>query len=312
MTTSPQFATVLAGLADGLGGLVASTVDRAAGLDPRYLVGALLLQLVNVALRAVAWRNVLTAAYPRQRIRTFPLACAYAAGVALNGFLPARGGEAAKVGLARAQIPGSAVPTIAGALSLVLVLDALLGFGLVVTLWAFGVLPALPALPMGQLPLVAAGLAVLGVVVVVALWTRPALVRDLVRRVARGLAVLRTPRRYATTVVPFQVGAWCCRVGVVFLALGAFGIHAGLGTAALLVVLNGLSTAVPVPGGAGAQQAFAAYALQGVVSAAGAVSFSVGMQIGITVVNTVVGLTAAMILFRTLRPLAALRAARAG
>jgi hypothetical protein len=55
----------------------------------------------------------------------------------------------------------------------------------------------------------------------------------------------------------------------------------------------------------------ATYALQGVISTAGAVSFSLGMQAGVTVTNTLVGLAATMILFRTLRPVAAMRAARA-
>jgi uncharacterized membrane protein YbhN (UPF0104 family) len=125
------------------------------------------------------------------------------------------------------------------------------------------------------------------------------------------VAVLRTPGRYLLTVVPFQLAAWACRVGVVFLVLGAFGIHAGLATAAVVVVLNGASTAVPVPGGAGAQQVLATYALQGIVSTAAAVSFSLGMQVGVTVVNTTVGLVALMLVFRTLRPVAAMRTARA-
>jgi uncharacterized membrane protein YbhN (UPF0104 family) len=123
--------------------------------------------------------------------------------------------------------------------------------------------------------------------------------------------VLRSPGRYLRTVVPFQLAALGCRIGVVFLVLSAFHIHAGLATAALLVVLGGLSTAVPVPGGVGAQQVLATFALQGIVSAAGAVSFSLGLQFGITFVNTVIGLTGAMILFRTIRPLTAVRAVRA-
>jgi NhaP-type Na+/H+ or K+/H+ antiporter len=72
-------------------------------------------------------------------------------------------------------------------------------------------------------------------------------------------------------------------------------------------VFNGLSTAVPVPGGVGTQQVLTAYALRGVVPLAGAVSFSVGLQVGITVVNTLVGLTALMLMVRTMSPLAAVR-----
>lgn len=242
----------------------------------------------------------------------FSLGCAYAAGVALNAYLPARGGEAAKVGLARAQIPGSSVATIGASLSLVMALDAALGGSVLVGLWATGVLPALPALP----PLpggstlwigAAAVSAVAAFCLFLALRHRTA-IRGLAASAMRGFAVLRSPGRYAATVVPFQVGAWMCRVGVVFLALRAFHLDVGPETAALLVVLNGASTAMPVPGGAGSQQILAAYALQGVLSTAAAMSFSVSLQVGITVVNTSVGLLALMLLFRTARPLEAVRA----
>ena len=59
------------------------------------------------------------------------------------------------------------------------------------------------------------------------------------------------------------------------------------------------------------QQLFATYALRGSVPAAGAMSFSFGVQLGVTALNTAVGIAAAMVLFRTLRPVTALRAARA-
>jgi len=76
-------------------------------------------------------------------------------------------------------------------------------------------------------------------------------------------------------------------------------------------VLNGASTLVPVPGGAGSQQILATFALQGAVSTAAAVSFSLGLQVGVTAVNVTVGVAAMMLLFRTVRPAGALRSARA-
>jgi hypothetical protein len=232
--------------------------------------------------------------------------------VALNAYLPARGGEGAKVALARAQIPGSSVPTLAASLSVVMLVDALLGGSFVVALWATGVLPSLPAPSgLGLAPLVL-GVAAAGAVgVALAARRFAATLRRVLASAALGLAVLRTPTLYLRTVLPFQLAAWACRIGVVYLVLQAFRIDAGLETAALVVVLNGAATAVPVPGGAGSQQVLATYALQGVISTAGAVSFSLGMQAGVTVTNTLVGLAATMILFRTLRPVAAVRAARA-
>jgi Lysylphosphatidylglycerol synthase TM region len=279
-------------------------------LDRRFLALALVLQLATLAMRAVAWRNVLGAAYPHEKIPLFPLGCAYTAGMALNAYLPARGGEGAKVAFARGQIPGSSVPTIAASLSVLLVWDFLFGASLIVVLWATGVLPALPSLPaLGFAPIavvVAAGVLALGLV-----RRSRALLMQFCVSAARGFAILRCPLLYARSVLPFQLGAWTCRIGVVYFVLEAFRIEAGLETALLVVVLNGLSTAVPVPGGAGSQQILATYALQGVISTAAAVSFSISMQVGITAVNTTVGLLATMLLFRTMRPLAAARSARA-
>jgi uncharacterized membrane protein YbhN (UPF0104 family) len=263
-----------------------------------------------VCFRALAWRNVLAAAYPQQRIPAFSLGCAYAAGMALNAYLPARGGEGAKVALARAQLPGSCVPTIAGSLTVLVVMDALLGASLIVLLWATGVLPTLPSLPgIPFAPIAAAVAAVIGLALL-ARRSRALLLRFF-SAAAQGCVIMRSPLLYARSVLPLQLGGWACRIGVVYLVLAAFGIDAGLETALLVVVLNGLSTVVPVPGGAGSQQVLATYALQGVISTAAAVSFSISMQVGITAVNTAVGLAAAMLLARTMHPLAAARAARA-
>jgi uncharacterized membrane protein YbhN (UPF0104 family) len=291
---------------------MAAAVERVQELDGRLLALALALQLGTLGFRALAWRGILRAAYPRERIPVFSLGCAYAAGVALNAFLPARGGEGAKVALARAQIPGSSVTTIAASLSVVLALDAIIGVSLITAFWATGLAPSLPTVPsIGIVPLVAGAVAVGAVVAALTARRFAAALRRLLSSAARGMTILRSPRTYVGTVLPYQLAAWGCRIGVVFLVLHAFHIDAGLETAALVVVLNGAATAVPVPGGAGTQQVLATYALQGAVSTAGAISFSVGMQVGVTVVNTAVGLAAAMLLFRTLRPIAAMRAAGA-
>jgi uncharacterized membrane protein YbhN (UPF0104 family) len=295
----------------GIGGSVAAVAERMQELEPRYAGIALALQLAHLALRALAWRSVLAAAYRERRLPFFSVACAYTAGVALNAFLPARGGEAAKVGLVRAQVPGSSVPTIAASLSVLTLLDAVVGAALIATLWATGVLPAPPSVPaVGLVP--AAAAAALAAAVVAGLTARrfAARLRRLLRAAVRGVVVLRDPARCARTVLPFHLAAWACRIGVVYFVLQAFRIDAGLETAALVTVLSGAATAVPVPGGAGSQQVLAAYALQGAISTAAAVSFSVGMQLGITVVNTAVGLVGAMLILRTLRPAVALRATR--
>jgi glycosyltransferase 2 family protein len=279
-----------------------------AELDGRFLLAALVFQLANLAFRALVWRNVLRAAYPDRPVPTASVTGSFLAGVALNAFLPARGGEVAKLALIRTRIHGSTVSTLAATLGVVALMDMLLGGLLFAALAASGVAPVtVPSVGVAPIAAVAGVL----VIAAVALKVRPQRVRDLLAHLAQGAAVLRTPGRYLHSVLPLQLAAWTCRIGVAFLVLSAFGIQAGLATAALVVVFNGLSTAVPVPGGVGTQQVLAAYALRGVVPLAGAVSFSVGMQVGITVVNTLVGLTALMLMLRTLGPIAVVRSGAA-
>ncbi|HLE99269.1 MAG TPA: lysylphosphatidylglycerol synthase transmembrane domain-containing protein [Gaiellaceae bacterium] len=291
---------------------VDSAASQFGALDARFLLPALGLQLLVLALRALAWRGVLAAAYPGRRIPFLSVGAAYVTGVALNAFTPARGGELAKIAIVRARVAGTTVPTIVASLGVLVALDVLVGAGLLAAVWATGGLPVLPSLPGTAVVVVGAvALVATGIGSGLAYRLRPAFVRDVLGRVAQGFAILRTPGRYLVTVLPFQMGAWAARIGVVFLVLSAFDIEATLPMAALVVVLNGAATATPVPGGAGTQQVLATYALHGAVSVATAVSFSVGLQLGVTVVNTLVGLTALMVLFRTVRPLAVASSTRA-
>ena len=67
---------------------MAAAAERISELDGRFLALALALQLATLAFRALAWRNVLAAAYPRRAVPLFSVGCAYAAGVAANAYLP--------------------------------------------------------------------------------------------------------------------------------------------------------------------------------------------------------------------------------
>lgn len=303
---------VVAGLSHGLDALT----DPFGKLDPRFAAAALAFQAANLVFRAAAWRNVLVAAYPNRRVSLLGMGAAYAAGVALNGFVPARGGEAAKVALARMQLPGSSVVSIASAGSVVLAFDALVGGGLILLAWLTGGLPRAPQLPALSAPLTSHPLLALAVAVgcfaAALLITRrfAGRFRALAGRARAGAAILGSPGRYLRTVVTMQAGAWLSRIGAAFFLLAAFGLPASPRLATLVVVLGGLSTLVPAtPGGMGAQQLLLMYALHGTVAAATALSFSVGMQVTVTLTNTLIGLLAVMVVFRTLRPLAAVNAA---
>ena len=287
-----------------------------AHVDPRWALLALALQVGNLVLRSFAWRNVLVAAFPTQRIGAYKVGRAYAVGVALNGYLPARAGDAAKVALVRSQHPDTNAVTIASSCSVVVLFDSLVGIALLLVALATGALPALPALPLvgtvADSPWMTLAIAGLLLATAVPLLRRLApRLRSAWLHARQGVAVLGSPVRYLRTVVAVQSLAWACRIGIVYCMLAAFGIDASLPLAAIVMVVGGMSTMVPVPGGAGAQQALAVFVLAGVATAGTALSYSIGMQVGVTVVNTLIGTIAAMLIFGRIHPLRALRDAAA-
>lgn len=313
--------SALGSMASGLLSSLDWAADRLTTIDPRYAAGALLFQLGIVSFRSVAWRNVLRAAYPGQHVSLFGVAAAYAVGVGLNGLVPARGGDAAKIALLRLQLPGSSVPTIAGTAGVIALLDGAVGLCLLVTAAATGGLATFPTPPgtafvathAGAQPLLIGAAAVVGGILLWGAGRRfvPRL-SGLWRQAVQGAAVLRTPGRYLRAVALPQLGAWLCRVGVVLFLLAAFGLPATLPVALLVIVLGGVSTMVPgAPGGLGTQQLLLVYALRETASAATVLSFSLGMQAGVTAMNTLVGLAAAMLVFRTVRPVSAVRSSLA-
>lgn len=292
---------------DRLWHAAAEVLGRFGEVDPRLVVAALALHVVNHLLRSVAWRNVLRAAYPDHRIPLVTVASAYAVGVALNAAIPGRGGDAAKVAMLRMRLRESTVPTIASTLSVVVLFDLVAGTALLLAVLLSGAVPLAFDAPSAPLPWLAGAALVFSGAALAARRLRVPL-RRLRAQVVRGGAILRTPRRYAGHVVAVQAAAWACRIGVVYFLLAAFGLEPTLPRAALVMVLCGASTLVPLtPGGAGTQQVVLAVALSNVATATVVVSFSVGMQAGVTAVNALLGLAAGMVAFGTLHPLRALR-----
>ncbi len=299
------------GLLDDAIGHITNVAGAFAHVDPRLLVLAGLLHVTNHLLRSMAWRNVLADAYPDHRVPLVGVTAAYATGVALNAIVPARGGDAAKLALARAEIRGSSLTTIGSTIAVLAPFDLAAGAVAVLVVGLTGTAPL--SLDLGGMAsaggwiadhvLVAGALAAMaaGVTWFLLRHVRCRL-RCFLQRVRQGGAILRTPRRYLTHVALMQAIAWACRIGVVMSLLAAFGLPASPALAAFVMVVAGMSTIVPLtPGGAGTQQVLLAYALSEAASGAAVVSFSIGMQAGVTAVNALLGLCAAMIACRSLR-----------
>jgi uncharacterized membrane protein YbhN (UPF0104 family) len=101
--------------------------------------------------------------------------------------------------------------------------------------------------------------------------------------------------------VPLQATDWALRLAAVFFFLRAFNIPATLHNALLVQVSQSLATIFPFsPAGIGTEQALLLYIFRGVASRTSELSFSVGMRVTLILVNATLGLTAILLMVRTL------------
>jgi uncharacterized membrane protein YbhN (UPF0104 family) len=276
-------------------------------VDWRLLALAIACQLLGSVCHARAWANVLQAARPDRHVPRGAVLCAHLAGVAGSAVAPARAGDGARILLIRRAVPGTAVATIVTTLVLLTAVDAVLGGSALVAMASSSLGPQLPAIGRTG-PMIAAAALVVGAIVAVLARRRLA---GVLRQMRQGAALLSSPGRFAREAVSWQAGAWLARVGVAFLVLHAFGLPASLVDALLVVVVTGLSGVIPfLPGGVGVQQAMLVYALRKTASAASVISFGIGMQVGVTLVDVGIGLLALLVTFRTLALRDAFRATR--
>ena len=272
---------------------------------------ALLLHTANLLLRTRAWFRILRAAYPGTAFRWRGVLGAYLAGVGINAFAPARGGDVVKVYAVRQRVPGSTTPTIVSSLFAETLIDMPIAIGLMTWAYTTGRLPTLPDIP--NAPAfewsffarhqreTEIGLVVLLFVVAFGVRWLTRHVRAFWQRVNQGLTIVRTPGRYVRQVgVPQGIG-WCCRLGTAYFMLEAFNVEATIANAALVLVVGSISTLLPfTPGGAGVQQALLVVVLAGAASTSTLLAYSVGAQALTLLLNVVLGGASMFLLFRGL------------
>ena len=256
--------------------------------------------LANLLLRATAWRTILQAAYRGGRVRWRTIAAAYVSAAGVNALIPARAGDVTKVYLAHRGMPGAAYTTITSSLVCETLLDMAIGPILLIAALATGRLPSLGAL--GHLSafessFMAAHASWVAIVLAIALialgvffgWVERH-VTSFWARVADGFAIVRTPRRWVVRVLVPQLCGWGCRAAAMYFFLAAFSIPASGLDALLALSAGSVSTLLPLtPGGIGTQQALLGYMFRRQAPAAAVLSFSVGMQLTVTVVYAIVG-----------------------
>jgi uncharacterized protein (TIRG00374 family) len=286
--------------------------DELASVGWTALAIALAFHFVKLMLRAVAWRNILRASYPDERVRWRPVFGAYIAGVGVNSIVPGRGGDLVKLYFVRRDYPRMTWTTLASTLFTETVLDIVLSTALF--LWALTqgvlpslhVLPSLPAFDWGWLfqhsKATATAVALLTIGAIwLWLWAEKH-VENFKQRIGRGVVILRDRPRYLREVASWQFASWICRIGSLYWFLRAFHVHATLHNAVLAQVVDSLATLLPFsPGGAGTKQGLLVYVLHGQASSSRLLAFSVGMYAAVTIFNVAIGAIAIFLELRTLR-----------
>ena len=268
--------------------------------------------LLKMACTSRAWRNVLAAAYPEERVPWISIYGAYLAGVGINAIVPARAGDAVRIVLAHRAIPGSTYTTVVSSTLVLSLFDMFAASALLTWAIVLGELPGLDVLPRLRsfdfawlfkrpllFELVLGGLLV--AIGVVAFWIAGH-VADFRERVAQAFRVMSPPTRYLARVATWQAADWGLRLLTIWFLLGAFHIPQTLEHVGLVQASTSVATLLPItPAGVGTEQAFLLYALSGVASASVLLAFSVGAKLTLTITNVIAGFTAIVLTLRTVR-----------
>ena len=285
--------------------------DHLAAVRWEFLALALGCHIVRLWLRAIAWRTILKASFPGERIRLRSVFGAYMAGVGINSIAPARAGDLVKLYLTKHRIRDAGYATLAPTLVSETLLDFFVAGGLILWALAIGVLPThqvysrLPSVDWGFFVKherwTMIGLALLAGALLIGLIAYVEHGAESRARIARGFAILREPGRFLRGVAIPQAVSWVLRIGSIYYFLRAFGVHATIHNALLALVVDSLSTLFPAtPGGAGTKQGLIVFLFRGeAISDSLLLAFSVGMNIAIVVFNLVVGGIAMFLMART-------------
>jgi uncharacterized membrane protein YbhN (UPF0104 family) len=237
--------------------------DQIKEVPPGYIVGALLFQSGQTVFAGVSYYGILSVAYPGE-VSLAPIVTAYAAGVAMNNFLPANIGTFATLLMFVAIIPSC---QFAGALAAYLVQKIFFTIaGTFVYLYLFLSVPGSFDVSLGNLtenPVATITIVVGGAFLLVLLgrifWRQ---LKKLWVQAKKGGVVLSQPRRYFSRVFLPELVSWLCKLAVTGIFLAAFAIPVTFESIMWITGSGSLANVVSVtPGAVGITQATNALAL---------------------------------------------------
>jgi glycosyltransferase 2 family protein len=285
----------VAGVLAGLAGLAAFVWWRGPALtgigdafravEWQWIVVAVLLNLLSVVARSLAWLTVIGQAMPPPRPR-YPLVfSAFSVGLFANAVLPGRVGELARVGVLTRKLPArrGLWATLVGTVFAHRVFDLVPVLLLVLYVLATAKIPGWAIT--GLLVVLGVGVGLFGFALVSARKHHQSsldgvgAVRRLVTMARNGLGVMHSPLPAAIAIF-FQCIGWVCQLFAVWTAMRAFDIHAPVPAAGLVLLLMNVATVFPLwPGNIGLVQVAVASPLVSYgVNYARGIAYGFGLQ----------------------------------
>lgn len=257
-----------------------------------YLILGCLLQGVQTTLTALGWYGILRYAYPGG-VTFMPVLASYAAGVALNNYVPANLGTFVMLLMFVAVVHGSTFPGVLAGYMVQKIFYVIIGT--LIYLYLFTAVAgsfdfqfgnerdAIVNHPVLTLAIIA------GAIFLVALLLRIfwRWVKVMWEKAKEGAAILGDLRTYVKWVLLPQMGGYAAKVGVIMVFLAAYGIPVTFGSVMSVLGSNQLANLLSfTPGGVGVNQAFNTFALDSYTDSEIATAYSLGQQLITTAFNT--------------------------
>ena len=260
--------------------------DAFAAVEWWWVGVALVLNLLSVCARALAWRTVVAQALPDGAPPFGRVFSAFSIGLLGNAVLPGRNGELARVAVLTRRLPRGEgyTATLVGTVFAHRLFDLVPAMLLVVYVLATA---KIPHWALTSLVLVAAvGVGLFGMALLGARRRNRRIIeeagklRQLLMMARRGLGVMTEPLAMAAAIVLQCIG-WLFQLLAVWATMFAFGIDEPLPAAGLVLLLMNVATVFPLwPGNVGLLQAAVALPLiqYGVAYSRG-FAFGLGLQV---------------------------------
>jgi uncharacterized membrane protein YbhN (UPF0104 family) len=221
-----------------------------------------------------------------------PVLASYAAGVALNNFVPANMGTFVMLLMYVAIVKGATFPGVLGGYVVQKIFYFVIGTLIYIYLFTavagsfefqFGderdAVTNHPVLVLG----IAAGAIFLLAILLRIFW---AWLKKMWAKAVQGAAILKDLGAYVKLVLLPQIGGYAAKVMVIIVFLAAYGIPVTFGSVMSVLGSNQLANILSfTPGGLGVNQAFNSFALESYTTTTTATAYSLGQQLVTTAFN---------------------------